>query len=361
MSPLPSPAPPSTDPDPNLYGGVYPAKVYSTADPNGTHRIQMYIPQVFGALPVKIWAPPCIPQGVVPAVGDIVWCLFQGGDPAYPTYLPKTAGTGGGTFSGFIQVVAGPGVVCPFADFTSDGTGHDEVILNEALAAGGNGATLVLYGNLQTSGDWDTTAVLSAGWGFSILGGAPSLFGQASSIYVPGIIKVPSNCFITIEDTQVNIGTGALFTAATGAVFLSAAKSGLFCGAGLVDAAGWLATIRDCDIYTGSGTWSTPPIQDLTVQGGTWQSNLTINAGSGGFNNAIKLSNIDFSEPNTAGLANILIKDIDNTSTKAFIHGCLANVITLDASCIGAGIKCVNNAATVVDNSIGGAHLGGNY
>ena len=73
---------------PSQYGGVYPAKVYSTADPSGTGCIQMYIPQIFGSMPVKIWAPPCVLGGGVPAVGDIVWCLFQGGDPSYPTYLP---------------------------------------------------------------------------------------------------------------------------------------------------------------------------------------------------------------------------------------------------------------------------------
>ena len=78
-------------PDPagaQQYGGVYPAKVYSIADPSSLGRIQMFIPQVFGEIPVKIWAPSCISGGLVPAVGTIVWCIFQGGDPSYPTYLP---------------------------------------------------------------------------------------------------------------------------------------------------------------------------------------------------------------------------------------------------------------------------------
>lgn len=73
---------------PDSYGGVYAAKVFSTADPSGTGCIQMYVPQIFGTAPVKIWAPPCIPGGDVPLVGSIVWCIFQGGDPSYPTYLP---------------------------------------------------------------------------------------------------------------------------------------------------------------------------------------------------------------------------------------------------------------------------------
>lgn len=78
----------ASSPDPTEYGGVYPAKVYSNSDPMGTGRIQMWIPQVFGGIPVKIWAPCCMANGAVPNVGDVVWCLFQGGDPAYPVYIP---------------------------------------------------------------------------------------------------------------------------------------------------------------------------------------------------------------------------------------------------------------------------------
>jgi Type VI secretion system/phage-baseplate injector OB domain len=77
-------------PTPATYGGVYPAKVYANNDPTHAGRIQMYIPQIFGAHPVKIWAPSCIAAGEVPEVGTVVWCLFQGGDPAYPVYIPAS-------------------------------------------------------------------------------------------------------------------------------------------------------------------------------------------------------------------------------------------------------------------------------
>jgi len=75
-------------PAPTTYPGVYPAKVYANNDPTNTGRIQMWIPQIFGSSPVRIWAPPLI-NASAPAVGSIVWCLFQGGDPSYPTYLPS--------------------------------------------------------------------------------------------------------------------------------------------------------------------------------------------------------------------------------------------------------------------------------
>jgi len=80
-----------TSPVPTKYGGVYPAKVYATNDPTHAGRIQMCVPQIFGTMPVQIWAPCCIAGGVVPAVGSVVWCLFQGGDPAYPVYIPPIA------------------------------------------------------------------------------------------------------------------------------------------------------------------------------------------------------------------------------------------------------------------------------
>ena len=89
-----------TSPTPTKYGGVYPAKVYATNDPKNAGRIQMYIPQIFGAQPVKIWAPPLVAGNIPPTVGTIVWCLFQGGDPAYPTYLPPLNPASGAFGSG---------------------------------------------------------------------------------------------------------------------------------------------------------------------------------------------------------------------------------------------------------------------
>ena len=79
----------SSSADTSVLAGVYPAQVYSNTDPQNRNRIQMYIPQVFGNHPVQIWAPSLLSQvPAPPSVGSLVWCLFTGGDPAYPTYLP---------------------------------------------------------------------------------------------------------------------------------------------------------------------------------------------------------------------------------------------------------------------------------
>jgi hypothetical protein len=83
---------PSTPP--TLCGGIYPAKVFAINDPLHQYRIQMYIPQLFGTTPVQIWAPPCVPVSAAPAVGSVVWCWFQGGDTAYPVYMPRVVGGG---------------------------------------------------------------------------------------------------------------------------------------------------------------------------------------------------------------------------------------------------------------------------
>jgi hypothetical protein len=85
----------SPGPTTQLFPGVYPAKVFANNDPLHQRRIQMYIPQIFGVTPVRVWAPPVSQATSAPVVGSVVWCLFQGGDPAYPTYLPQTSGGGG--------------------------------------------------------------------------------------------------------------------------------------------------------------------------------------------------------------------------------------------------------------------------
>jgi hypothetical protein len=78
----------TTDPAPTKYPGVYSAQVYANNDPAHKYRIQMFIPQVYGTMPLKVWAPPLAQAASVPALGSVVWCIFQSGDPAYPTYVP---------------------------------------------------------------------------------------------------------------------------------------------------------------------------------------------------------------------------------------------------------------------------------
>jgi hypothetical protein len=73
--------------------GTYRGYVHATNDPLRKNRIKLRIPQLFADVPTE-WAWP-IEQPVVdnalPKVGQGVWVLFEGGNPAFPLWI--------GTFS----------------------------------------------------------------------------------------------------------------------------------------------------------------------------------------------------------------------------------------------------------------------
>lgn len=67
--------------------GIYRGVVVSAADPLGSGRVRLQVPQVSGDAPTA-WAPPAQAGGAVPAVGQLVWVLYEAGDASYPVYLP---------------------------------------------------------------------------------------------------------------------------------------------------------------------------------------------------------------------------------------------------------------------------------
>lgn len=73
---------------PGLYQGV----VLSTADPQNGGRVRLQVPQVSGSAPTA-WAPAAQQGSALPAVGSLVWVMYQGGDPSYPVYIPPVAPT----------------------------------------------------------------------------------------------------------------------------------------------------------------------------------------------------------------------------------------------------------------------------
>lgn len=66
--------------------GAYRAVVLSTTDPQNAGRVRLQVPQVSGTAPT--WASPAQDAGRGPAVGDVVWVVYQGGDASYPLYIP---------------------------------------------------------------------------------------------------------------------------------------------------------------------------------------------------------------------------------------------------------------------------------
>lgn len=68
--------------------GTYRA-VVCEADP-ATGRLRVALPSVYGSIPSG-WALPCLPVGAdradLPAPGDQVWIIFEGGNSDYPVWL----------------------------------------------------------------------------------------------------------------------------------------------------------------------------------------------------------------------------------------------------------------------------------
>lgn len=69
------------------FGGRYQGSVVDDADPIGEHRLLVIVPEVWGT-EAGAWAVPSLPPGGAgtPAVGDLVWVTFEGGDTDYPIW-----------------------------------------------------------------------------------------------------------------------------------------------------------------------------------------------------------------------------------------------------------------------------------
>ena len=77
------------------FGGRYQGSVVDDADPIGEHRLRVIVPEVWGT-EAGAWAVPSLPPGgaATPAVGDLVWVTFEGGDTDYPVrQMAMSAGT----------------------------------------------------------------------------------------------------------------------------------------------------------------------------------------------------------------------------------------------------------------------------
>lgn len=72
----------------NYYPGVYRGTVFSNRDPLNQGRLRLKVPQLFADQHTE-WAWPIKISGVevpIPDVGQGVWVMFEGGDPAFPVW-----------------------------------------------------------------------------------------------------------------------------------------------------------------------------------------------------------------------------------------------------------------------------------
>lgn len=68
--------------------GIYRGVVADTADPMTKGRAKIVVPQILADNPTQ-WAWPVSGLEIAPKVGDGVWVLFEGGDPAYPLWVGR--------------------------------------------------------------------------------------------------------------------------------------------------------------------------------------------------------------------------------------------------------------------------------
>jgi hypothetical protein len=67
-----------------MYSNLFRGIVVDTNDPLNQSRIRVRIPQITGD-EISGWVIPALVT-VAPAVDEIVWVGFEGGDPSYPIY-----------------------------------------------------------------------------------------------------------------------------------------------------------------------------------------------------------------------------------------------------------------------------------
>jgi hypothetical protein len=94
-----------------LYG-IYRGTVADDRDTSGRRRLKLKVPQVFGT-EITDWAWPredASTKVQVPAVGQGVWVMFEGGDPAFPLWV--------GTF-GTVQGTGKHGLLKPYSGSTN--------------------------------------------------------------------------------------------------------------------------------------------------------------------------------------------------------------------------------------------------
>ena len=79
---------------PDAHYGLYRGVCFDNNDPQNRHRIRLTCPQVLGS-DVTEWVWPCLRPAesatltgsAVPAIGQGVWVMFEGGDPDFPVWV----------------------------------------------------------------------------------------------------------------------------------------------------------------------------------------------------------------------------------------------------------------------------------
>ncbi|MFE9412345.1 phage baseplate assembly protein V [Streptomyces sp. NPDC006704] len=76
---------------------TYQAVVAATSDPLSQGRVRLQVPQLSGTT-TQCWARPAFARTRVPAVGEQVWVLYEGGDTSQPVYMASPVAPSAGDY-----------------------------------------------------------------------------------------------------------------------------------------------------------------------------------------------------------------------------------------------------------------------
>jgi hypothetical protein len=67
--------------------GIYRGVVTGAVDPQGRRRLRVQLPSLLEG--DDVWAEPCVPtrSRASPALGSVVWVMFEGGDIKFPVWV----------------------------------------------------------------------------------------------------------------------------------------------------------------------------------------------------------------------------------------------------------------------------------
>lgn len=113
----------------NRFYGVYRGTVTNNKDPLKKRRVCMTVPQVLGSQATD-WAwgmESANTKFDVPAIGQGVWVMFEGGDPSFPIWSGTFGKTQGAAKHGLIKATTGSTTGLITSKF-SDGTTEIDIL-----------------------------------------------------------------------------------------------------------------------------------------------------------------------------------------------------------------------------------------
>ena len=141
----------------NKYTGIYRGVVVNTTDPKNLGRVTLKVPQVTGES-ITNWAYPIL-TGYLPAYGETVWVMFEGGDPNYPLWTSAYGGAAGATGPSGSAATVSVGTVTTgaagsSATVTNSGTSANAIfnfLIPQGAAGSISGITVQTYTPIWTA------------------------------------------------------------------------------------------------------------------------------------------------------------------------------------------------------------------